>query len=123
MNLNELSKLLQKSPNTIAAGVKQGVFPFVVGDNMGGKKMKTIVFPGKLQEYVTGAKGEYDLSTKGVARLLGCDQLTVQVFLQLGLLPFGVAFKTRPESTKYTYVIFPAKLEEYLVEREEEVAS
>lgn len=118
MTLYDLSKLLQKSPNTIAAGIEQNIFPFAVGDKMGGKKTKIFYFEGKLEEYVTGASKEYDLSVKGVAEMLGCTELTVQVFLQKGLFPFGTAFKTKPENTKYTYVIFPAKLEEFLVERE-----
>lgn len=123
MTLNELSKLLQKSPNTIAAGIEQGIFPFVAGDKMGGKKTRIFYFQGKLEEYVTGASKEYDLSVKGVAEMLGCTELTVQVFLQKGLFPFGVAFKTKPGNTKYTYVIYPAKLEEFLIGRKKKVAS
>jgi hypothetical protein len=117
MTLYELSKLLHKSPNTIAAAIEQGILPFAVGDKMGGRKTKIIYFPGKLEEYVTGATQEYDLSVKGVAKLLGRTELTVQVFLQRGKFPFGVALKTKPGNTKYTYIIFPAKLEEYLVGR------
>lgn len=122
MNLNELSKLLQKSPNTIAAGIKQGVFPFAVADNIEGKKSNYIFYPGKLEEYVTGVSKEYDLSTKAVAEMLNCSELTIRVFLQNGWLPFGVAYKVKPENKQYTYVIFPAKLEEYLIARKEEVA-
>ena len=122
MNLNELSKLLQKSPNTIAAGLKQGVFPFAVADTMGGKKAKVIVFPGKLEEYVTGASQEYDLSTKAVAEMLGCGHVALLTFLRLGKLPFGVAYKTKADNEQYTYVIYPAKLEEYLVGRKRKVS-
>ena len=117
MTLNELSKLLQKSPNTIAAGIKQGVFPFAVADNMGGKKSKIIIYPGKLEEYVTGTSREYDLSTKAVAEMLGVTEITVLMFLRWGKFPFGVAYKTKPENNRYSYVIYPAKLEEFLIGR------
>lgn len=117
MTLYQLSKLLQKSPNTIAAAIEQDILPFAVGDKMGGKKTKIFYFQGKLEEYVTGVSRKYDLSIKAVAEMLGCEELTVRVFLQMGKLPFGVAFKTRSENTKYSYIIFPAKLEEYLIER------
>lgn len=123
MTLADLSKLLQKSPNTIAAGIEQGIFPFVTGAKLGGKKTKLIFFEGKMEEYITGASREYDLSTKAVAEMLGCEELTVRVFLQMGLFPFGVAFKTKPENTKFTYVIYPAKLEEFLIGRKKKVAS
>ena len=117
MNLSELSRLLQKSPATIAAGIRRGVFPFAAGTKLSGKKTKIIFFPGKLEEYVTGATQEYDLSTKSVAQMLGVTELTVQVFIRDGLFPFGTAFKTREENTKYTYIIYPAKLEEFLMGR------
>ena len=123
MTLNELSKLLQKSPNTIAAGIRQGVFPFAVADNVDGKKAKFIMFPGKLEEYVTGTTQEYDLSPKAVAEMLGCGHVALLTFLRLGKLPFGVAYKTSPENKQYTYVIYPAKLEEFLIGRKKKVAS
>lgn len=117
MTLYQLSKLLQKSPNTIAAAIEQDILPFASGAKLGGKKTKIFYFPGKLEEYVTGASQTYDLSIKGVAKMLGCEELSLRVFLQLGKLPFGVAFKTKPEHKNYTYIIYPAKLEEYLIGR------
>lgn len=122
MTIAELSKLLQKSPNTIAAAIEQDIFPFASGAKLGGKKTKVFYFEGKLEEYVTGASKEYDLSIKGVAKMLGCEELAVRVFLQMGKLPFGVAFKTKPENKHYTYVIYPAKLEEYLIARKKRAA-
>lgn len=119
MNLIELSKLLQKSPMVISAGIQQGVFPFAAGTRLSGNKTKIIFFEGKLQEYVTGASQKYDLSTKSVAQMLGVTELTVQVFLRDGLFPFGCAYKTRPENAKYTYVIYPGKLEEFLISRQQ----
>lgn len=123
MTLQELSRLLQKSQNVVAAGIKQGVFPFVVADNISGKKAKYIYYPGKLEEYVTGTTQEYDLNPKAVAELLGCSHIALLTFLRLGRLPFGVAFKTSPKNKHFTYVIFPAKLEEYLIARKKRLAA
>lgn len=123
MTLCEISKLLQKSQNVIAAGIKQGVFPFVVADSVDGKKAKYIYYPGKLEEYVTGATKEYDLNPKAVAKMLDCSHIALLTFLRLGRLPFGVAYKTCPENKQYTYVIFPAKLEEYLIARKKRLAA
>lgn len=123
MTLCEISKLLQKSQNVVAAGIKQGLFPFVVADNVEGKKAKYIYFPGKLEEYVTGTTQEYDLNPKAVAEMLGCSHIALLTFLRLGRLPFGVAFKTSPENKQYSYVIFPAKLEEYLIARKKRLAA
>lgn len=46
-----------------------------------------------------------------VAARLGCSPQTVRLGLQRGEFPFGTAIKT---SSKYTYVIYPAKLKEYI---------
>lgn len=114
MNLTEMSRLLQRSPATVAAGIKQGVFPFAAATELSGRRSKIIFFPAKVDEYV-GSKNEYDLSIKAVAQMMGITPLTLQVFLKKGLLPFGVAFKTNPDNERYVYVIYPVKLEEYLV--------
>ena len=125
ITLTDLSKLLQKSPATISAGIRQGVFPFAIAEYLGGKgkKAKIVVFPGKLEEYVTGAEGEYDLSTKSIAKMLGLAEITVQVLVRMGRFPFGVAYKTSPENKQYTYVYFPKKFEEFMVERNKRLAS
>lgn len=46
-----------------------------------------------------------------VAERLGVAPQTVRLGLQRGELPFGTAIKT---SSKYTYVIYPEKLKEYV---------
>ena len=46
-----------------------------------------------------------------VAERLGVSPQTVRLGLQRGELPFGTAIKT---SSKYTYVIFPEKIKEYI---------
>jgi hypothetical protein len=46
-----------------------------------------------------------------VAARLGCSPQTVRLGLQRGEFPFGTAIKT---STKYTYVIYPEKLKEFI---------
>ncbi len=51
------------------------------------------------------------------AKILGCSELTVRVGLQQGMFPFGTAFKTKPENKSYVYVIYPAKVKEFLGEK------
>ena len=46
-----------------------------------------------------------------VADLLGISPQSVRLGLQRGQLPFGSAIKT---SSRYTYVIYKKKLDEYL---------
>ena len=46
-----------------------------------------------------------------VAERLGCAPQTIRLGLQRGEFPFGTAIKT---SSKYTYVIYPEKLKEYV---------
>lgn len=54
------------------------------------------------------------MSVKEVARLLGKTEATIRIGLQMGIFPFGVAFKTKPENKSFTYVIYPNKVKEYL---------
>ena len=54
------------------------------------------------------------MTVKEVAELLGKTQQTIRIGLQLGVLPFGTAYKTNPENKSYTYVIFPEKVKEYI---------
>ena len=46
-----------------------------------------------------------------VAEALGVSPQSVRIGLQRGELPFGSAIKT---SSKYTYVIYPQKVKEYI---------
>ena len=48
-----------------------------------------------------------------VAKALGKSPQFVRICLQRGLLPFGTATKL-PNSTRWTYVIFPEKVKEYV---------
>ncbi len=54
------------------------------------------------------------MTVKEVAELLGKTQQTIRIGLQLGVLPFGTAYKTNPENKSYTYIIFPEKVKEYI---------
>ena len=54
------------------------------------------------------------MDVKEVAELLGKTQQTIRIGLQLGVLPFGVAYKTNPDKKSYTYIIFPEKVKEYI---------
>lgn len=51
------------------------------------------------------------MTVNDVAALLGCAPQTVRLGLQRGELPFGSAIKT---SSKYTYVIYPDKLKDFV---------
>lgn len=53
-----------------------------------------------------------------VAKLLNVSVPTIRVGLQQGVFDFGVAFKRSPTSKQYTYVIFPAKVQEYVKGKE-----
>ncbi len=52
------------------------------------------------------------ISVEQVALKLGKSPQVVRILLQRGLLPFGIATKM-PESSIYTYVIFPEKFKEF----------
>ena len=54
------------------------------------------------------------MTVKEVAELLGKTQQTIRIGLQLGVLPFGTAYKTNPDNKSYTYIIFPEKVKEYI---------
>lgn len=54
------------------------------------------------------------MRVKEVAELLGTTEATIRIGLQLGMFPFGVAYKTKPTNKQYVYVIFPEKLKEYV---------
>lgn len=51
------------------------------------------------------------ISVTECARLLNTSPQTIRIGLQRGLFPFGTAVKT---SSKYTYIIYKKKLEEYI---------
>lgn len=54
------------------------------------------------------------MTVKEVADLLGKTQQTIRIGLQLGMLPFGTAYKTKPDNKSYTYVIYPEKVRQYI---------
>ena len=62
------------------------------------------------------------ISIKEVAAALGQSQETIRMGLQLGVYPFGVAYK-KAGNQNWTYTIFPAKVKEYIGEynHEEEI--
>ena len=111
----DLTKLLQRSMPTVMSGIKQGVFPFAVAFKRNGcNKYKIIIHEEKVREYITGTDMEFDLSMEAVAKLTGETKKTLREGLQNGCLPYGVAFKTRPDSKHFYYVFYPAKLAEYV---------
>ena len=57
------------------------------------------------------------MKVREVAEMLGTTEMTVRIGLQKGLFPFGVAFKTKETNKNYTYVIFPAKVKEYIADQ------
>lgn len=116
MKTDDLAKLLHKSKPTIMSGIKQGVFPFAVAFKRDehNKKYKVFIFEEKVREYITGTDLEFDLTIEGVAKLTGETKKTLREGLQNGCLPFGVAFKTKPEHRDFDYVFYPAKLAEYI---------
>lgn len=58
------------------------------------------------------------ISVEQVALKLGKSPQVIRIMLQRGLLPFGVASKM-PDSSIYTYVIFPEKFKEFCGEIEQ----
>ena len=54
------------------------------------------------------------MKVKEVAEMLGTTEATIRIGLQLGMFPFGVAYKTKPTNKQYVYVIFPEKVKEYV---------
>ena len=53
------------------------------------------------------------ISIKQVAEDLKIDPMTVRIMLQLGKLPFGLAYK-KPKNQNWSYIIWPAKYYEYI---------
>lgn len=53
------------------------------------------------------------VTVNDVAKKLGKSPQFVRICLQRGLLPFGTATKL-PNSSRWTYVIFPEKVKEYV---------
>lgn len=118
MTVTELSKVMCRCESVIRAGIVQGKLPFAVATKLDekNKNYNYVVFEGKVKEYITNTTLK-DLTIHSVAEMLGVDDLTIRVYLQRGLLPFGVAYKTKADNKNYTYVLFPAKVEEYLMGR------
>lgn len=56
------------------------------------------------------------ITVNDVAERLGKSPQYIRVCLQKGLLPFGVACKM-PQSSTWSYVIFPQKFKEYVGEK------
>lgn len=53
------------------------------------------------------------MKTKELASLLGMSESSLRVGLQMGVFPFGTAFK-QGDSTRFTYVIYDNKVKEYI---------
>lgn len=53
------------------------------------------------------------MTVKECAELLGRDVNSLRIALQMDRVPFGVAFK-KAGNKKYTYFIYPEKVNEYL---------
>ena len=53
------------------------------------------------------------LTINEVAKALGKSPQFIRICLQRGLLPFGTATKL-PNSSRWSYVIFPEKVKEYV---------
>jgi hypothetical protein len=51
------------------------------------------------------------ITVNEVAEALGVSPQSVRIGLQRGALPFGSAVKT---SSKYTYILYPEKVKEYI---------
>ena len=56
MTVNEVAKLLGKSPLTIRVGLQQGVFPFGVAlkTREGRKNYTYVIYPEKVKEFIVG---------------------------------------------------------------------
>ena len=54
------------------------------------------------------------MTVNEVAMKLNKDPMTIRVGLQMGVFPFGTAFKTNPNNKRWVYVIYNNKVEEYL---------
>ena len=59
-------------------------------------------------------EGCVEMTVKEVAAMLGKTEQTIRVGLQLGMFPFGTAYKTNPDRKSYTYVIYPEKVRQYI---------
>ena len=118
MKTDELVRLMKKSKPTVMAGIKQGVFPFASAykSKPNNKQYAIVVHEQKVKEYITGTDIEFDLSIKGVAKLIGMTEQALRNGLKNGIFPFGVAFKTSPEHRDFEFVFYPAKLAEYIGE-------
>lgn len=53
------------------------------------------------------------LSVQKAAELMGANEQFVRIGLRDGLLPFGVALKRSPRSSRWVYYISVPKFEEY----------
>lgn len=53
------------------------------------------------------------MTVNEVAKLLNKSPQFIRICLQRGLLPFGTATKM-PNSSQWTYVIYPEKVKEYV---------
>lgn len=51
---------------------------------------------------------------KLVAQAQGCDVRTLREAMKQHVIPYGTAFQSEGSKTKYTYLLFPMKVKEYL---------
>ena len=117
MTVKELCELMGRGEKTIRSGIVQGKFPFAVATKL--KESNTSydykLFDGKIKEYITDTTLPLNLKVDDVAEMLGVDGQTVRVYLQQGLFSFGTAYKVNPDNAQFTYVFYPAKVEEFLI--------
>ena len=116
MKTDDLVKLIGKSKPTVLTAIKLGVLPFATAykSKPENKQYTIFVYEDKVREYITGTDMEFDLSVKGVAKLLGVTEGTLRHGLKNGIFPFGVGFKTKPTNRDFEFIFFPAKLAEYI---------
>lgn len=60
-----------------------------------------------------------DMKIKEVAKALGKSEHTIRRGLQLGVYPFGTAFKVNEENETYNYTLYPEKVREYIGGKQE----
>ena len=57
------------------------------------------------------------ITIKDVAKALGQSEATIRAGLQLGMYPFGTAFR-QEGNKKWTYTLFPEAVKQYVGELE-----
>ena len=61
------------------------------------------------------------LNIDKLAKLTGHTPLTIREGIKQGLLPVGAAIKTKENASRYTYVLYDAKVKEYFGLTDEDI--